>query len=69
MAWLSASMCGILMSRRLRIVILSLLAGSNTEFPMLIFPPVEMLTLFNCYRLLIKELSEAILRESSCIIK
>ena len=41
----------------------------SAELPALIFPPLEMLTLFNCYRLLIKELFEAIPRESSCIIK
>lgn len=51
----AASMHCILISLTLQIVILPLFAGSDTELPVLIFPPVEMLTLFNCYRLLIKE--------------
>lgn len=55
MARFAASMRCILISLTLQIVILPLIAGSDTELPVLIFPPVEMLTLFNCYRLLIKE--------------
>lgn len=68
-AWLTVSLCWILMSLMLWIVILSLVEGSNAELPALIFPPVEMLTLFNCYRLLIKGLFEATPRESSCVIE